>query len=395
MSARRADIAYLAALLVGTTMLVVLGIAQWRIDTLGVDDFSTIWAGPRALVMGADPYDPATWPETAVRVGTHVPDTAVYLYPPWVSLALLPFALLPPRPAGALWTLIGVITALVAMRALLRAFVPTMPWVHGIVALLLLVSMPAIVTLVTGQWTLLLVAALAGVVLLLRSGQTVAAGLLAVFMLAKPPLFVFTAAAFAVRALWPGVDAAAGRRFVATAAAGAVATIAIAWLMVPSWWPAWFEHVAAVQVGIEPVTIQTLFVNLFGRSGGWIAPPVLLGSVAAALQFHPRGEGWLPVWLALSSAGTIYSNTYDLLLLLVPIVLAVGALRQSPRRAAVVLFVGAVLLTGVMLYLHTIYVRGYAASVPLLVFVVVTAALWRDRRALAAVRPPRALRESA
>jgi hypothetical protein len=41
---------------------------------------------------------------------------------------------------------------------------------------------------------------------------------------------------------------------------------------------------------------------------------------------------------------------------------------------------GAVLLFPVMWYLHTIYVRGYAAGVALLMFVIITAALWPRRR---------------
>ena len=113
-------------------------------------------------------------------------------------------------------------------------------------------------------------------------------------------------------------------------------------------------------------------IQLFGFSGGWLAPPVLLAMVFAALRFDPRGDGWLPVWLSLSIAGAVYSNTYDLLLLIVPMVLAAGALPS--RRAAFVIVAGAVLLLPVMWYLHTVYVRGYAAGVALLMFFLVAIA---------------------
>ncbi len=92
-------------------------------------------------------------------------------------------------------------------------------------------------------------------------------------------------------------------------------------------------------------------------------------------------DGWLPVWFALSSAGAVYSNTYDALLLIAPIVLAAGALK-SRRRSAFVIISGALLLFVVNWYLHTIYVRGYAAGVSLLIFVIITAALWPQRREL-------------
>lgn len=379
MRPRRADVAYAIGLVVGLAGLFIL-FGELRSAMLGIDDFATIWAGPRALLLGLDPYDATTWRETAVRIGTaHIPDNAVYVYPPWVTIALVPFALLSTSAASVVWTVIGMAAAIVATRALLRAYVPDVEWVHGVVGLMLTFSSPAAVTYLTGQWTFFFVAALAGIVLCLRAKRPVAAGLLALIMLVKPPLFVFTALGFAVRALWPsGPDPRTGRRFVLAAVAAGVATIAVSWLILPTWWPAWFTHVAAVQVGIEPVTIQTLFIQLFGPGGAWLAPPVLLAMVFAALKFDPRSEGWLPVWLTLSSAGVVYSNTYDLLLLVVPIVMAAGTL--PPRRAAFVVIAGAVLLIPVMWYLHTVYVRGYAAGVALLMFAFITGALWPQRR---------------
>lgn len=379
-SARRADIAYVASLAVSGIALIVLGVAQLRIDTLGRDDFTLYTAGARALLIGADPYDVATWGETAARVGADPFDTVVYAYPPWAALALVPFALLPLRIAGALWSVIGMTAAALTVRALLRAYLPGRAWAHAVVGTLVLMSAPAVVTLLTGQWPFVFVTMLGALVLLLSAGRPVAAGVVAAGMLVKPQLFVFAAAALAVRALWPGASRA-GRAFVMSATAAGIATVAVSWILVPSWWPTWFQRSPAVLLGIEPVTIQTLFLQLFGPDGGWIAAPVLLAMVAAGLQFHPLGNGWLPVWFALSSAGVVYSNTYDLLLLIVPVVLAAGAL-TSRRRAAVVIIAGAVLLFFVMWYLHTVYARGYAAGVSLLVFVIITAALWPQRREL-------------
>ena len=384
MTLRRTDVAYVVGLAVGFAALVIF-FWDLRVAMLGVDDFATIWTGPRAFVLGLDPYDPATWQATAVRIGSERNPSfnEVYLYPPWVTIALVPLALLPASAAVVVWTVIGMVSAVVAMRALLRANLPEVDWAHGVVGLLLTFSAPAAVTFLTGQWTFFFVAALAAIVLCLRARRPVAAGLLALVMLVKPPPFVFTAVGLAVRALWPrGPDQRTGRRFVLVAVGAGLATIAISWLIIPSWWPAWFEHVAAVQVGIEPVTIKTLFYTLFGLDGGWLAPPVLLAMVFTALQFDPRSDGWLPVWLSLSIAGAVYSNTYDLLLLIVPMVLAAGALPS--RRAAFVIIGGAVLLLPVMWYLHTIYVRGYAAGVALLMFVIIVAALWPQRRVVGA-----------
>lgn len=384
MSGRRADVAYFAGLTVGVVLLVMYGLVFKRMDMLGVDDFSTIWAGPRAFLTGADPYDPGTWADTAVRVGTHVPDTAVYLYPPWIVIGLLPFALVPVRLAGVIWTVIGMAAAIVATRALLRAYLPGVAWAHGAFALVLLISAPAVVAFLTGQWPYLQLAALAAVVLLLRGNRPIAAGLGALVMLTKPTLFIFTAAAFGIQALWPGDGTSStGRRFVGTAVSAAIITIAVSWLLIPGWWSPWLEHVASAQLGTQPVTIATLLTTILGPSGVWLAPVVLLGGVVAALQFHPRGPGWLPVWTALSSAGTVYSNTYDLLLLVLPLILASGAVwPRSPRRTVAIVAAGGVLLVGVMWYLHTLDVRLYAEIVSLGVFGLVVLALWPERRVL-------------
>lgn len=393
MSARRADIAFIASLAVSAIVVVILGFAQLRIDKLGNDDFSTAWAGARALLLGADPYDATTWTDTVRGIlASPLLDTTVYAYPPWVALALLPFGSVPAATAGILWSLVGISAAVVAVRGLLRTYLPGRPWAHATVGALLLASAPAVVTLVLGQWPFLFVAVLAAIVLLLRAERPIAAGLVAVLMLAKPPLFVFTAAALVVRALWPGNNAV-GRRFFVTSAAAGTATIALSWLVIPSWWPAYLVHVAAHQLTIEPVTLHTLFITLFGPNGGWLAPPVLLAMVAAGLQFHPLSDGWLPVWFALSSAGAVYSNTYDVLLLIVPIVLAAGALR-SRRRSALVIISGAVLLFVVMWYLHTIYARGYASGVALLAFVIITAALWPQRQERGSAGTPATLSPS-
>jgi hypothetical protein len=385
---RRADAAYALGVGLGLAALLIL-FGGLRGRMLGEDDFATIWTGPRAFLVGLDPYNPATWRDIAVQIGTaHIPDNAVYVYPPWVTIALVPFALLPSRLAGIVWTGLGMTAAVVAVRAFLRVYLGDADWVHGVVGALLMISAPAAVTFLTGQWTFIFIAALIAMLLMLQANRPGPAGVLAVTMLVKPPLFVFAAAGLAVRALWPGnPDPVSGRKFVLVGIGAGIATIAISWLILPSWWPAWLEHVAAVQVTIEPVTILTLFTQLLGPNGGWLAVPVLLAMVFVALQFDPRGNAWLPVWFGLSIAGVVYSNTYDLLLLIIPVVLAASAL-TSWRRAVVVL-TGAVLLLPVMWYLHTINVRLYAAVVPLVLFAVIVATLWPQRREVRGAVPTR------
>jgi hypothetical protein len=113
---------------------------------------------------------------------------------------------------------------------------------------------------------------------------------------------------------------------------------------------------------------------------------VLLVLVAVALRFHPRSDAWLPVWLTLSFAAAPYTNSYDQILLVVPVVIACGiALRQSARRAWIVLGVGATVLIVVTPLMYELAVRRHSETfgvlVPLAVFAVVVGVLWPHARA--------------
>ena len=391
MTWQRTDAAYFAAAALACVGLGILFFPLFA-AMLGTDDFATIWAGPRALLLGLDPYDVATWRDVSVQIGSerYPSVTGVYLYPPWVTIALLPFALVPASIGAIVWTVVGMAAAIITLRSLLHACLPDNAWEHAMVGFVLFASAPAAVTFVSGQWTFFLLAGVAAIVLWLRDDRPVAAGLASLIMLVKPPIFVFSAIGLVLRAVHPSVTGPpAERRAVLFSTLAGVLTIAISWMLVPSWWPAWFYHVAAVQVTITPVTPETLFTAVFGPLGPWLAAAFVLVGTIVALEFDRHGDAWLPVWLALSSAAVIYSNTYDALLILIPMVLASGALRQrSPRRSALVLVTGAILLFPVMWFLHlATTVRLYAAIVPLTMFVVIATTLWPWRHAAGGARP--------
>lgn len=381
MGSKRCDAALFVGIALAVAVLAEFGILERRVDRVGIDDFARIWAGPRAFVLGSDPYDALTWLGTAARLGIPpgAPPTDVYLYPPWVVVVLVPVGALPLVPATIVWLVGGIVAAVVGVRALLRSALPGAAWAHGVVGFLLLASPPAVVTLLTGQWPFWFVAALAAIAWLVRRANTGAAGLVATAMLAKPPLFVFGAAALAVRDLWPAGPQASKGRLVAAALAAGTALVTVSWALLPNWWPSWLHHVAGVQLGIAQATLPTLFGAIIGPAGDWAAAATLMGCVLVALLFDPRGEGWLPVWFALSLTGTVYSNTYDELLLIVPLVLGAGA-APTPIRRTVVLLGGAALLVALPAYLHTLTVNFYTATVPLLTFLLIVAVLWPVRR---------------
>lgn len=384
---RRADIAFWSATALSLVAFAVLGPLERRIELIGEDDLSRIWAGPRAVLTGADPYDASEWVATAVALGTQTPDTAVYIYPPWVTLALLPVGALPLALASALWLITGLTLAVIAMRAALRALLPDRALEHAVVAATLVLSWSGMVNLIIGQWGHLLVAALLATVLALRGGRPGVAGLSAVAFVVKPQLFLLTAPALALHALWPEAGrrpSKAGIRFVLVAIGLTLAVVAIAWIVLPSWWPTWFQRVAGQQIQATRNTVAGLLGTVAGPIGASVAPLVILALVAVALRFHPRSPGWIPVLTALSLVVVPYASSYDHILLIVPIVLAAGALLPvSPRASRLVALSGAAVLLVATPIMYGVAVLRHSESlsvvVPLAVFAIVTVALWRFR----------------
>src|SRR5947207_33324 len=133
-----ADLALIAGLVLGTAALLAFGIVDYRERILSTNDFAGFWAGARLIVLGIDPYDPTLYRPAIVLLGTQHPDVTVFGYPPWIAVVLLPFGLLPLPVASGLWTALGLIAGIYTLRALLRAVVPDLPFVHWLAGFTLL-----------------------------------------------------------------------------------------------------------------------------------------------------------------------------------------------------------------------------------------------------------------
>lgn len=347
----RCDIAFALGLALGVVAVFLFGMNEYRGRILETSDFSGFWAGPRAIVIGIDPYDPSRWIETAAALRTKPPDTIVYAYPPWVALALLPFGLLPLAIATDVWIGLGFIAAVVALRALLRAAVRDLPLVHWIAGATLLLSQAGLATYFNGQWTYLLLATSVGVYLLHRTHPRIAA-IFALSALAKPQLFAFT--------LWSWLRAAYARardlRFAATVAAGVAAAVAVTLLVDPRWLARWVTSALLVRV-TDPTTptLTAALADIAGPLAPFAAVVVLLLALFVALRFDPAGAAWWAVWPVVSLLSATYTRSYDQLLLVPPLVISTGIVAARSRRAAVryaalwglLLLPGSLLLQGI------------------------------------------------
>lgn len=384
--ARRDLIGYLAGLGAGAAGLLAFGFVElWLGSYLGSNDFSGIWAGPRALILGHDPYDAATWPTTAISLQGQRPQTAVYGYPGYVAIALLPLALLPLPAAAIAWTVGGLVLAAVALGALLRHVAPGMPPVHGLFGATLLLSQPGFTSFYDGQWSFLLVAAAAGLVLALRRGGGLAAGGLLAVLLAKPHLFLFAIPALVRAALVRGAGSA-----IAVFAIIGVALVGVSLVVMPAWPAAFLALAGAPRIASSRVTtLPVALGDLLGPSGGPLAIALIVGALALAIRFRADRDGYLAVWLAVSFLAAPYAWSYDQLVLLVPLAIATGVAERRRRAlgvAAAVAGCALLLLGGLLLHGLVAYERqseSLNALVGAAVVAIVLVSAWPERRASA------------
>ena len=378
---RRADLAYVVAILLGVLFVIFLGPLERRLEILHINDFSGFWAGPRAVLAGVSPWDPANYPAARIAFDTQRDDASVLNYMPWTVIALLPLGLLPLDVAAWIWMAVSMICAAVALRALLREFVPGRAVIHGLLGLALFAGQPGFHTIVLGQWALLLMSAVAAIVLAVRAGHARRAGFAALAFLAKPQLFVWTALGLAIPALFD----TRYRRFVAFAIVLAGALVVSAWLAYPEWFPAWLSDIPARRTGRSAVLLSA-FGQLLGTPGRFLAIAVIGVGLVLASRFVPGSDSWLAVWLAFSSAGAIYSWSYDHVLLFVPLVIASGVLAAAGRERAAkrLAIAGALTLLLVSPIFYAVGVlrhdETFSIAVPVAFFIAIVWSLWPYRR---------------
>ena len=137
---------------------------------------------------------------------------------------------------------------------------------------------------------------------------------------------------------------------------------------------------------LRSAVLQSALNELIGPIGRWIAAALILFGAFLASRFTPGSDASLAAWLSLSSAGAIYSWSYDQVLLFVPLVIAAGVLaRTSPRAATrfALVWAGVFLVVSPILYAIGVvrHDETFSGIVPDAAFIAIVALLWRQRRA--------------
>lgn len=338
------------AALVGSTIALIVGVYH-----LHAFDFWSVWTGPRALILGMDPYEVGAYGQilgTITTVG-HSPFSPVYAYPPATAVALLPLGLLDFDAALLVWTFGGIAAATIAIAAVLRAYAPGDALLGAMSGVALTLSAPAITTLFNAQWGFIQLAALALAVLAVRS-DLVVGGLGVFVLLLKPQAFVLAIPSLMLWALASGADRAF-RGF-----AAAIAIVIVLTLAQPAALYSWFQWIpsyVADGARVNPnATLTGVLVSVFLTHPAITAAIVLAAGAAAILVMRRHASLWFPASVPISLAAAPHGRSYDQLVLLVVLVVAAAGVERLPRLLTVAalasFIVGSFLLYAIALVRH-------------------------------------------
>jgi hypothetical protein len=356
-----------------------VAVLRWPASEYRDNDFMQFWAGARALLVGADPYDASWWSGFLASQGSvalsRSPAAVASPYPLWTHLALVPLGLLPLALAALVWLVLQAGAIAIGLAALIRVLVRDER--RRAVALLAgftLAFQPTWLALAGGNITGLLFGILALALAAAVTGRAALAGSLLALLLLKPQAFLLVAPTFLL-------SSRARLRLAAGGLAVAVPLVVATLVLRPGWLTEWAANAAALQASHgSNATGWTLHRVLPGGPAIDLASELALVAVWA-LWWRERRPA-LPLAVAAAVPVSLFVAphgwSYDQLHLLVPLTVAVALV--APRDVAhrtrwMVAFAGLVALSW-LLY-AVAFERGgeeWSAVTPVLFFAALVAA---------------------
>jgi hypothetical protein len=308
-------------------------------------DYYPFWAGGREVILHQqNPYDPAVMQsiQQAIYGRPALPDENQhgYAYPAYAPFVVLPFILLPFPLSASLWIASQQFLAIAAVILTIRAT----GWQVGRWHLLLL-CMAAMIfrytmtTVVLGQTSIFVLFCLALALWAALRRHGVWTGLSLAAASIKPQLVVLPALALLV--CLPAKE----RKRLLLAVGGAMAALLLgSWFLAASWMADYWQQLQAYQ-GYSttqfPLTAlaQIWLPSPASRVINAVVSALLLGVLAIeSWHWHGSGLASYPVALAVVVGQLVLPQTgsYNLVVLLLPAVVALYHLNNSPRRTLAV-----------------------------------------------------------
>lgn len=321
---------------------------------LEADDFVQYWSAGRLNLLRVNPYDPEQLRPLQYEAGrtAYAPGVATIVWnPPWTMPLLMPFGALT-YPTGRVVWFMGSFALLAACSIWVwrRYEGPKrLQWVAWAAAF---TFMPALVMLRVGQIGIFLLAGVLGILSAATKRQWVGLGAWVILLSIKPQLVYLL---LVVLLLW----LIERRQFIPiVSGAGVLAlTVGVALCANPAVVQQYFGALGAYPpVEWATPTLGSVLRLIFGPDKFWLPLiPLLAGLIWAALYWLRRRHIWdwtteMPLLVLMSLVTTIYTWTYDLVILLLPLVAVLACLlRQKPLCKAKGPVIVYVLLNVVML----------------------------------------------
>ena len=303
-------------------------------------DFSHYYLSCRALLEGRSPYATPLSPMANEYGLVLSPDSTTGTNPPVLQWLFAPFAMLNPRPAFWLWSLLqatalGVVLWLT--RLVLAERLTTRAWrflICGAVA-----SVPMLIHFTEAQTQLLIGALLLAALALLRNGKpvaacltAVAAGLLKLFPFVMLPWFI-----------WRGGRSWRQRVFLAGVSLAAIALGIL--ISRPSLWQDFSQHgLPSVQYWSQNFVFNyclAAFVSHCGLSwnvGLAVGAVMLAGAYALCLRLRGDNEAQFCLLILAMLAGGTTSWSHYMVLTIFPVAVLVTHLAANVSPARVLVF---------------------------------------------------------
>ena len=322
----------LIAAVVGTLLIVLVFVLNYYVagegGKYGLSDFMVLWLSGKGLVVGTDLVNPQAWQLLHTTYAPFYQDNPIFIFPLPTAILFVPFSVLPPRWSGTLWLFINeALTTLFFAWAIGKTPYKKKLLMIIFFALVAATFQPVIITILSGQYNLIMLIFVAAVFILFVGEKDWAAGIVTGLLLLRPNPVVFFIPGLLIFAMvqkrW---------KYLAGFAAGIAGLFLISELIRPGWIGIWLDytigsHGKLYTYGqIAPTLIE--FLNDIARS---LSPLVRNGiSIFITVLFFILGIGAslrknvsigyvFSILITISLFITPYAWNYDQVLLLFPL----------------------------------------------------------------------------
>lgn len=309
-------------------------------------DSVNYWAAGQLMLNGDNPYLSENVLDLRYTAGnfTDFPPNAIFqiMYPPWAMTLLLPLGIFDYTVSSLLWLIIHVTVIIFSANHIWKIYNGPQDKKY-ILYLATIFFAPTFIVLVMGHFTTLHLLGLVGFLYFLQKSndepnKEFAAGFCAAIVLIKPQLLYLFLIALLIWTIhhrrWKMI--LGGMTFI-------VSTSFISIVLNPLIFNQYVEAFSSYSLGVWATptlgtVLRAFSLNLIGRDIEWLQVlPILFGLAWLMFDYRKHHKTWdweeeLPLVILVSFVTCPYMWTYDMIVLLIPVISITIKLIEQPNR---------------------------------------------------------------